>query len=181
MRVFIAVKFNDEIKDKLDKTRAEIERNAKHGNFTRKDNYHLTLKFIGEVAPDDIDDIARGISMAASKNRSFSFTLSRTGYFARPGAIIPWVGIEENSALKRLVGTIERDLEKFGYKRERRGFAPHITLGREVAFRPDKKNFMQGLTFEPMEVEVSEITLFESVRQGPKLVYKPLYTAKLKK
>ena len=181
MRVFIAVKFSDEIKDKLDETRKELEMASKRGNFTRKENYHLTLKFIGEVAPDEIDDIARCVSFTASRNKAFSFTLSRTGYFLRPNAIIPWVGVDDNGGLKRLVMNLERELEKFGYKKERRSFSPHITLGREVQFYPDKKNFMDKLEFEPVEVKVEEISLMESVRMGPKLVYKPLFTASLKR
>lgn len=181
MRVFIAVRFNDEIKDCLDETRALIEKNAKRGNFTRKENYHLTLKFIGEVEPSEIDGIAHCVAAAAKKNKAFSFTLSRTGYFARPGAIIPWVGINDDGSLKRLVSSIERELEKFGYKKERRAFAPHITLGREVTFNADKKDFMQSLTFESRDVEVSEIALMESIRRGPKLIYKPIFTANLNK
>ena len=181
MRVFIAVKFSDEIKEKLDETRKELEMASKRGNFTRKENYHLTLKFIGEVAPDEIDDIARCVSFTASRNKAFSFALSRTGYFLRPNAIIPWVGVDDNGCLKRLVMNLERELEKFGYKKERRSFSPHITLGREVQFYPDKKNFMDKLEFEPVEVKVEEISLMESVRMGPKLVYKPLFTASLKR
>lgn len=180
MRVFIAVNFNDEIKNALDETRAEIELNSKKGNFTRKENYHLTLKFIGEVGSDEIDDIARCVSMTAKRTKPFSFTLSKTGYFARPGAIIPWVGIEDNGSLKRLVSNLERELEKYGYKKERRAFTPHITLGREVSFRGDKRDFMQNLVFEPKEAEVSEISLMQSVRQGAKLIYKPIFTAKIK-
>ncbi len=181
MRVFIAVRFSDEIKDSLDDTRKMLEESSKRGNFTRKENYHLTLKFIGEVHPQEIEDIAKSLAFTASRSKAFSFELSRLGYFARQGSMIPWVGVEDKGSLKKLAANIERELEKYGYKKERRSFSPHITLGREVVLKPDKKDILQTMDFAPQKVEVNEIALMESVRMGPKLVYKPLFVAKLRK
>ena len=181
MRVFIAVRFSDETKNHLDEARNIIEANCKRGNFTRKENYHLTLKFIGEVEPDEIDDIARSMSFTASKTKAFSFNLSKIGYFARPTSLIPWVGVEDRGNLNRLVMNLERGLEKHGYRKERRSFSPHITLGREVVLKAEKKGFWESIPFESETVEVSEIVLMESVRVGAKLIYKPLYTAQLKR
>ena len=180
MRVFIAVKFNADIKNSIDSVRETIEKESKRGNFTPKDNYHLTLKFIGEVSPDETEDIARAAALAASRNRAFDITLSHIGYFARQGGLIPWIGADDSEQLKKLVSTVERELEKCGYKRERRPFKSHITLGREVTLKADKKDFINTIKFDALNVHVSEIYVMESVRQGGKLIYKPLFCARLK-
>lgn len=181
MRVFIAVRFNEDIKSSLDSLRETIEAESRKGNFTRKENYHLTLKFIGEVEPYETEDIAKATALAAGRNRAFDIALSHTGYFARPNGIIPWVGIDESAPLKRLVESVERELEKCGYRREKRPFKSHITLGREVVLKADRKDFIKSINFEPVSVYVNEIYVMESVRQGGKLIYKPIFCAKLKK
>ena len=55
MRVFIAIDFEEEVKDYLDGIQNIIKENSRHGNFTQKENYHITLRFMGEVNKSDVD------------------------------------------------------------------------------------------------------------------------------
>ena len=49
MRLFIAINFNDDIKEELENNIEDLKDEAKRGNFSLIDNLHLTLAFIGEL------------------------------------------------------------------------------------------------------------------------------------
>jgi 2'-5' RNA ligase len=92
-------------------------------------NYHLTLRFIGEVdegMASDIDDV-----MARIRAPRFSVVLAGIGHFASgavPRAL--WVGVEKNPALLHLHEKIETALMRLGLPPEPRKYAPHVTLAR---------------------------------------------------
>lgn len=58
MRLFIAINFNEDVIEDLVRLQAEFKRCRVAGNFTKPENLHLTLVFIGEYGnPDDILDV----------------------------------------------------------------------------------------------------------------------------
>jgi 2'-5' RNA ligase len=91
-------------------------------------NFHLTLRFIGEIA----EDIAGDVDEALAKLQALPFTLqlAGTGIFGgnRPHAL--WVGVERHPDLVRLRDRIEQALIRTGLAPEQRRFAPHVTLAR---------------------------------------------------
>ena len=91
-----------------------------------------------------------------------------------------WAGIERNNHLQRLFSTLEKSLEQQGFARERKGLSPHITLGREVEPHRNFIDVQKNVKIEPMKISVRSISLMESVRKGPKLVYVPLFRMDLK-
>ena len=93
MRLFTAICFDDETKNTLFAAGKEAESSAK-GNFSAKENLHLTLVFIGET------ERAEEIKSAISKIEfpAFDFKISGTGFFEKG---IFWAGTEENENLNR--------------------------------------------------------------------------------
>jgi 2'-5' RNA ligase len=95
-------------------------------------NAHLTLKFLGDVDEEKIDEIAGKVSAACRGTRPFKMSLAGLGAFPngrRPSVI--WVGVEEGREfLSDLNEKIEKELEKMGFEREKRKFSPHLTIGR---------------------------------------------------
>lgn len=88
-------------------------------------NYHLTLRFIGDVDEGqaaDIDD-----ALARIRAPRFDVTLASVGHF---GLRMLWVGIERNAALQHLHEKVESALHRLGFAPEERRYTPHVTLAR---------------------------------------------------
>lgn len=179
MRTFIAIELEEEVKDHLSNIQAETQKLCRKGNYTPKDNFHLTLHFLGEVEEDDLDYLQEAIFETARRNRPFTLTLDKIGFFPRGNKGIMWAGLEKSTHLQRLFSTLEKSLEQQGFARERKGLSPHITLGREVEPHRSFMDVQKGVKVEPMRISVRSISLMESVRKGPKLVYVPLFRQNL--
>lgn len=139
------------------------------------ENFHLTLRFIGEVQSwqaQEIDD-----ALAAVRGRGFTLTLAGVGTFARAGrAHALWVGVERNERLDHLQTKVETALQRAGLEPERRRFAPHVTLARLEEAAPEAKiaAFVQAHNLfrsEPLPVE--RFTLFSSRLGKEQAVYTP--------
>jgi 2'-5' RNA ligase len=130
------------------------------------ENYHLTLRFIGEVPPHRAEEIDG--ALAALRGRGFPLVLTGVGTFAKGGQENAlWMGVEKNPALEALRAKVETALQRAGCEPERRRFSPHVTLAR-LKEPPAAKlaAFMQHHNLfrtEPMPVE--HFVLFSS-RQG---------------
>ena len=179
MRTFIAIELEEEVKDHLAEVQAETQKLCRRGNFTPKDNFHLTLHFLGEIEEDDIEYLQDAMYETARRNRPFTLTLDKIGFFPRGNKGIMWAGLERSTDMQRLFRTLEKSLEQQGFARERKGLSPHITLGREVEPHRSFVDVQKSTKIEPMKVSVRRISLMESVRKGPKLVYVPLFRQNL--
>ena len=180
MRTFIAIELEEEVKDRLAEIQADTEKLCRKGNYTPKENFHLTLHFLGEVSEEDLEYLQDAMYETARRNRPFWFNIDKIGFFPRGNKGIMWAGIERSNHLQRLFSTLEKSLEQQGFSRERKGLSPHITLGREVEPHRNFIDVQKNVKFEPMKVSVRSISLMESVRKGPKLVYVPLFRMDLK-
>ena len=171
MRLFTAICFDDETKNALFSAGKEAEK-LSSGNFTKKENLHLTLVFIGET--DRKDDIEKAISKIDFP--SFDFKISGTGTFEKG---IFWAGISENEKLKNLYKTVFEKLRKIGFEPEEREFVPHITLARK--FRPKEDfSFFETEKFLPEKpIRAKRISLMKSERIGGELKYTEIYYKEL--
>ena len=78
-----------------------------------------------------------------------------------------WVGVRENSALEHLALGLQEDLRRRGFAIEARPWMPHITLARH--YRP--KGEMPPPSLPPVEMEVREVLLLESLQREGRSVY----------
>ena len=162
MRLFIAINFSDEIKTTLLGAVRELKSQAISGNFTRPENLHLTLAFIGET-----DNVAAVRKVLDNINESsFDMTVKGSGNFGN----LFWVGIENNPKLKNLAEEIKRDLRECGFEIEDKAFKPHITLARQL-----ETNVPISLNVEEKSMTVSRISLMKSERINGKLTYTEIY------
>lgn len=177
MRMFIAIELDNTLKEYVFQRQQIIKNNSRRGNFSRKENFHLTLKFIGEVNIEEIEDIKKAINNTASVFSPFKMNLGELGYFPRKNKKIIWIGTSQgNKKLHKLFNILETNLDRLGFEREARGLKPHITLAREVVLKKDFKLLSKEISIESKEIPVKKISLMESTRIDGLLTYRPIYT-----
>jgi 2'-5' RNA ligase len=124
LRLFVGIEFPPELKLRL----SLLEAGIPGARWVDPGNFHLTLRFIGEVGEDIAADIDEALWRIRA--RRFTLQLAGTGVFGgnRPHAL--WVGVERDSELLALRDKIEQSLIRIGLEPEGRKFAPHVTLAR---------------------------------------------------
>lgn len=103
----------------------------KPAKWVNPDNMHLTIKFIGEFNPSDLEDMRSTLEKALSSLPSFNLEIKGMGAFpslSKPKVV--WLGINADNTLFKLVKIVNNETEKYGYVSEKRPFSAHITLGR---------------------------------------------------
>lgn len=170
LRLFVALSLPAELKGRL----AMLSGGIPGAKWVPPENYHLTLRFIGEVASwqaQEVDD-----ALAAIRARPFELSLRGVGTFERGGRIAAlWVGAERTEGLAFLQGKVETALQRAGLEPERRRFAPHVTLARTDKAPPDKlAAYVQAHNlFRAPPVMVESFTLFSSRLGKEQAVYVP--------
>lgn len=172
MRLFIAINFDNKTKQNM----LAVQRRLREwgaGNFSRPENLHLTLAFLGEVAADRVAAVRRAMDRVSVSPMELTF--DHVGCFKRDGGDLWWIGIHEIKALAALQSDLARRLTDESFRLESRRFSPHITLAREVRLQaqPDRA----ALLGSPFMAGADRISLMRSERIQGKLVYTEQYTA----
>ncbi|MGI6679179.1 MAG: RNA 2',3'-cyclic phosphodiesterase [Dehalobacterium sp.] len=176
MRLFIAIQFPEAIKNILTDSIAQLRKAAIKGNFTRRENLHLTVVFIGETDQEArIQEVMKRI-----ENASFRLTMGGFGHFPRRGGDIYWVGVDSNLELTNLYQELYGRLSSQGLSLENRPYRPHLTLGRRIVVPEnfDHRDFSERIP--PMSMKVEAISLMNSLRINNQLTYKEIYRKELR-
>ena len=131
VRCFIAVDVEEPtILDKIAGAQARLEATGADLKCVERENVHLTLKFLGDVRPGFLDEVAE----AVSRLRVDPFRMSMRGVGVFPNLRRPrvvWAGIREGvEGLKAAFDSLEPRMVGLGFKPESRRFSPHITIAR---------------------------------------------------
>jgi RNA 2',3'-cyclic 3'-phosphodiesterase len=186
IRTFIGIDVGDDIRDRLvslQKNLALVESEVK---WVEPENLHLTLLFLGEVDDRDIIDICRAAQKAVQAMPAFALSVEAVGCF--PNARRPrtlWVGVGKGAEEVCAVhDAIEAPLLEMGnYRRETRGYTPHVTLGRVRSDRTNDalpKALQKHQTWSAGEVIVSDVLIMKSELGSDGPTYTVLGRAKLK-
>ena len=181
MRVFIGIEFPESIKEYLSYIQEIVINQSEKGNFIRKENFHLTLKFIGEEEPNEIEKIKESMDKVARYQNKFELYFNNMGYFPRRNMKIIWVGLKANEGLNQLYTNLEQTLEDKGFSKEERSFTPHITLGRQIILKEEFNKLTEKIIIENIPIPVNKISLMESSRVNGELTYTSIYESKLSK
>src|SRR5689334_609377 len=134
MRFFIAVMLPDEVRAAVARMQEELRAAASERgiNWTMPEQLHFTLKFLGEISPEQVPVIAGAARQAAAQMNAFTLALAGVGAFPnrrRPQNI--WIGATEGVPdLTRLAELIDSALVEHGFPAVSHPFRPHLTLAR---------------------------------------------------
>jgi RNA 2',3'-cyclic 3'-phosphodiesterase len=132
MRTFLAIPLPAECLSMLDQMQKKLRGFGAEVGWAAMSSIHLTLRFLGDVAPESIPGLAASLKAATKPESSFELRLRGLGCFPNPrDPRVIWCGIEgDTAALLRLQQSVEAVCRKFGSPPEDRPFKPHLTLGR---------------------------------------------------
>ena len=161
MRLFIAIQLSDDIRNSLSAVQTYLRDHDVRGNYTKIENLHLTLAFIGEYSdPDFVLEVMRSVPFSP-----FPMRIEGFGSFGD----LYWCGIGENDSLRSYVKRLRRALAGNGIPFDRKKFSPHITLIRKAEF--DRRRGFPGVTVPDVSMQVSGVSLMRSDRTKSGMVY----------
>ncbi len=187
-RLFVAISLNAEIVQRCIMLRESYPNLSKNRalNWTKPQNLHLTLSFLGDTDISLIPNIIYALDTSLAQSDNFTLQFKGLGCF--PNVHKPrilWMGIEDPitllSVYKRVTNTLKPILPL-----NRQRFSPHITLARI-------KDFTTTDTFTDISTLVNQnlltdfgkqladyVTLYESHLQPGGPIYKSIHKTMLK-
>ncbi len=182
LRLFWAIELPQDLRKKLGKVREKIK--FKSAKWVEQENIHLTLKFLGSTPEEKVEEIRSEVEKICRNHQPFQISLSTFGAFpSNKKARVLWFGVAQGADKAIcLAKDIEKAMAKLGFEEERKPYHPHITLARLKFLEQIDEERLKLLAqnFEGSQVEVKEITLFQSqlTPKGP--IYTPLSRIALK-
>ncbi len=183
IRAFVAVQIDPNVAEKISAVQSQLKRKLSGVRWVGTGNLHFTLKFLGPVKEEKIAPVTDALEGALRLFPRFPILARGIGVFPDiRRARVLWVGLEGNS-LASLAAGVEKALEPIGFAREKRGFKPHLTIGRWRNFNGqpemlrDEMNRWQRYDFGQSWVE--EIVFFQSILKAEGAVYHPLRVIRL--
>lgn len=130
MRLFVALDIPEDVRAALGALVTKLRVQLRDARWVRIEGAHVTLKFIGEVPTEKMDDIQAALRAVPFPD-PIRINFRGVGFFPnerRPRVL--WAGIEAGPALGALAAAVDAALELLGIAREQREFSPHLTLAR---------------------------------------------------
>jgi 2'-5' RNA ligase len=138
MRVFVGLDIPEEIRQRMARFMDGLRGFAPDVRWVRPDSFHVTLKFIGEREPEQVEAIRRELASVRAAPVEVSFR--GHGFFPNPrNPRVFWVGVEADESLPRLAAAVDEAVSRTGVPREANSFKPHLTLSRSGSGSPHPK------------------------------------------
>jgi len=192
MRLFIAVNFCGETKKQILEIQDKLRAQTLQGNFTRPENLHLTLVFIGETPKEKLDCLFRIMEEIQAPPFEISFNCS--GCFSNNKKELWWIGTDTkiHPVLENIHRQLLDRLLGAGFQVDTRQFKAHITIGREIKrSRPVVPGFREPsagaegssstMNSSPpgIKVKVDRISLMKSEHVQGRLTYTEIFGREL--
>ncbi len=182
IRAFIAVNLAPAIGEEIAKIQSVLKEAQGDIRWTRIDGMHLTLKFLGDIAREQVEPILAALRNTLHNQLPLHVTARRLGAFPhlkRPRVL--WVGLS-SEGLVGLQEKVESALIALDFPREERSFTPHLTLGRVRSLRGWEQVLAVVRKYEQVQFGdsiIDHVTLYQSTLRPDGAVYSPLGTVPL--
>lgn len=172
MRYFIALRFDEDVKNQLSLYQSFCVDQGILGKGTTLNNLHLTLLFIGSLSTEEVEKLT--LALSSVKAHSFCFTVSGLGVFKRQSRFTLWAKPQSSKDLLNLHQLIVRQVQKCSISVQTTEFIPHITLFRNS--KSSREVDFTSIQLPMMHVKVSEFYLMKSWHDQGVLTYTPIQT-----
>ncbi len=189
LRSFIAVEIPAELQRAIARRIAALQEALPKPliRWVPPQNVHLTLKFLGDVSPANLERLAEALRAEAAAHEQFTMSIGGIGAFpsARRARVI-WIGLDAPADLTALQRGGEAAAARLGYGPEERPFSPHLTIGRvgQSASASDLQRIRAALEATTVGVlgaaRVDAVHIFKSDLQPSGAVYTRLYSLPMK-
>ncbi len=182
LRCFIAIDLAVPVRAALREVIAQFARRKSDVRWVHGDGLHVTLKFLGWTEGRWLPQIEAALAQALRGRPALRLRVRGLGAFPslrRPRVL--WVGLE-GEGLGELAECVEQAMNRLGFEPEKRGFTPHITLGRVNGMRGwshVEDTLKTHLTEDFGESTVEGVTLYRSSLHPDGAIYTPLWTIPL--
>jgi len=182
VRAFLAIRLPPGVQERVVRLKHRLEETGAAVRWARDESLHLTLKFLGSVSSDRLDDLRTAVGQSVGAVPSFTARVAGLGVFPRPDRPrIVWVGVEA-PPLKDLAAAVDMATAELGFQPEDRPFRGHVSLGR-IKERRGWSRLAAALR-EHGEAdfgtfEIREITACRSELQRGGSVYSDIWTVPL--
>lgn len=177
MRLFVALSLPEELRKRLAALVEGLARTRAPVKWVKRNNMHLTLKFLGEVEESRLQEIYEVCRLSAKEVRPFSIRVGEIGAFPstrRPRVI--WVGANQPAELMTLHRRIEEGFQSTGFPAEKRRWTPHLTVGRVKGTQNMKAltSELERASLDPFSFRVESFHVIQSVLKPEGPVYSVL-------
>ena len=166
IRTFIAIPVPESVFVLQGNLKNTIEKKTGKVRWVKRDQLHLTLKFVGDTPEESIDDVRGVMQKVANQMTPFKIFIQGVGCFPkieRPRVM--WVGLDGPiDKLNQLVTAVHDGLHPLGFPREEKEFHPHITMARAKYPQkktPDISSFL-NTTYDPIPFRIEKIQFISS-------------------
>jgi 2'-5' RNA ligase len=178
-RLFFAIDLPADLRATLERTVEAMSLPPADVRLVRGGNLHITLKFLGDVAPAMVDPIVVAARRAVARTPSFDLTVEGVGVYPNDqDPKVFWFGAGgEVDAARRLETALSAVLEPLGFPPDERAYTPHLTIGRvkNGAVRGKLKRLVREKRGEIIgAAPVVEIVLYESCLSPDGTAYHPV-------
>ena len=184
IRTFICIEIPESVKERIEELQRHLRQIDSRVSWTKPSNIHLTLKFLGDVAPHRIERVRQATERSVISIAPFEIEVGGAGCFPSPRSPrVLWVGLATlPESLKQLQGKLEDELFREGFPRESKRFAPHLTIGRVRDPRNGSRlaEELQARGFDSEIFQAREIIVMRSELKPTGSVYTPQATISLR-
>jgi 2'-5' RNA ligase len=177
MRTFVALTLPDSFKDKLWDSLDEVQSNHQDFRWTKDDNIHFTLAFLGEVDKSGIPVLVDAVKAATEGIKAIEINGGKllTLPKRRSANVLALALAKGEAEIAALANSIEESLEQatlsgaYSFRpRERRPFTAHLTIARKGRMDLRLSQQEQSALF-PVEAVLDKVVVFKSElrSQGP--------------
>jgi len=171
LRLFVACELPQEARDALAAVQSDLRaQGTGRLRWVRPEGIHLTLKFLGAVAPEMAERVVDALAKSIVEPFTLNLRFDRLGSFGgRMRLRVLWIGLAGDvDELSSLAEMVETALAPLGFPRESRPFAPHLTLARVpddmgIEERSRLADLVAAYKLPPLpSMSISEVALMQS-------------------